>query len=195
MEQIRAFIAIELPDMFRKELADLQAKLKASTPPPAKWVSPEGTHLTLSFMGNVSADRIPAITVAISKAAAAVTRFVLKMGHLGAFPNSKRAQVLFVGLEGDLAKLLELKTRLDMELEPLGFLPEERAFTPHLTLARLRERVSPIEGERLAKLISETAPNTSLETKVTHLNLMRSFLSREGATYQCLTQASLKSAE
>jgi len=192
MEQIRAFIAIELPASFRQELRDLQARLQAGNPPPAKWVDPEGTHLTLAFLGNVGAGQISVITQAMSAAAGTVPPFILKMGHLGAFPNANRARVLWVGLEGDLVRLLELKTNLNAALEPLGFIPEERDFTPHLTLARLRDRVSPVEGERLAKLISETSPKTSVEMNVTHLNLMRSFLSREGATYKCLAQAPLK---
>ncbi|RJQ36205.1 MAG: RNA 2',3'-cyclic phosphodiesterase [Dehalococcoidia bacterium] len=192
MEQIRAFIAVELPESFRKELKDLQARLRAGDPPPAKWVNPEGTHLTLSFLGSVAADRIPAITGAMSKAATAVTPFVLRMGHPGAFPSASRARVLWVGLEGDLDKLLELKTRLDAELAPLGFKPEEREFTPHLTLARLRERISSLEGERLATLISVNSLKNPSEMKVNHLSLMRSFLSREGATYRCLSQALLE---
>lgn len=192
MEQIRAFIAIELSEAFRKALAELQAELKAGNPPSGKWVSPEGTHLTLSFLGSVGNDRIPDIAQAMARAAKAVAPFVLKMGRLGAFPAVRRAQVIWVGLGGALDKLIELNALLDSELIPLEFPPEERAFTPHLTLVRLREGMSPLERERLAKLISETTPKNPLEMEVTHLSLMRSFLSREGATYRCLAQAALK---
>ncbi|MFH0942010.1 MAG: RNA 2',3'-cyclic phosphodiesterase [Chloroflexota bacterium] len=191
MEPVRAFIAIPLPAPFRQSLWELQTELKAGNPPPAKWVSPEGCHLTLSFLGNVGADRIEAITRAMENAAAGVIPFDLKMGRIGGFPGVSRAQVIWVGLEGDLDKLLELKTRLDAELSPLGFPPEERAFTPHLTMARLRDRVSPPERERLAKLISDTTPKTFPEMHVTQVNLMRSYLTGEGAVYRCLSQAAL----
>lgn len=191
MEPVRAFVAIELPAPFRKSLEEMQAGLKAGNPPPAKWVSPEGSHLTLAFLGNVGADRIEAITQAMERAAAGVIPFDLKMGRPGAFPAINRAQVIWVGLEGDLEKLRELKIRLDAELIPLGFPPEERAFTPHLTLARLRGRLSPPEGGRLARLISDTAPKTFPAMNVTQLSLMRSYLNREGAIYRRLSQAAL----
>ncbi|MFA5315923.1 MAG: RNA 2',3'-cyclic phosphodiesterase, partial [Dehalococcoidales bacterium] len=174
MEQIRAFIAIELPAQFKKGLKELQVTLKAGNPAPAKWVSPEGCHLTLRFLGNVSADRIDAIAQAMLTATAGVAPFDLNTGRIGAFPNISRAQVIWVGLEGNLDKLLELKTRLDSELSLLGFPPEERAFSPHLTLARLRNRVSPPEQERLAKLISDTTPGIVPQMSVSSLSLMRS---------------------
>ena len=192
VEQIRTFIAIELSPAFRIEIEELQVKLKASNPLPAKWVKPNGTHLTLTFLGNVGEDLVSTITLAMERAAEGVNPFLLRLGHMGVFPSLNRVQVIWVGLEGKLDNLLDLKNRLESELTPLGFQPEERNFTPHLTLARLRDRLSLLEREQLAKFISRTSPNKPIDMDVTHVSLMRSFLSHEGASYRCLAQAPLK---
>lgn len=192
MEQIRAFIAIELPAQFKLGLKELQSMLKADNPAPAKWVNPEDCHLTLRFLGNIGANQIDDITQAMLTAAAETTTFDLKMGHIGTFPNTIRAQVIWVGLEGDLDELRKLKVRLDSALSPLGFPPEERTFTPHMTMARLRHHVSPSERERLVKLISNATPMVVSRMNVSSLSLMRSYLTREGAIHHRLSQATLR---
>jgi RNA 2',3'-cyclic 3'-phosphodiesterase len=190
MEQIRSFIAIELPQEVKAGLRQIQAGFKSGHPASARWVDPEGIHLTLQFLGNVDADKIEAIQQALKQAAIAVPPFHLELKGLGAFPSLRRAQVVWVGLRGDLDKLQVLQKRIETSLLPLGFEPEKRAFTPHLTLARMRDMASPLERQTLGETISRTKIETNLMIEVNSVSLMRSQLTRAGAIYTrlCLAQ-------
>ncbi len=192
MEQIRSFIAIELPDEFRLELDQLEARLKSGEPPWVKWVDPHSIHLTLKFLGNIAVNRIGEITRVIEEAAQGIPPFQLEVKDLGVFPNLKRVQVAWVGIRGEVAQLVQLQQRIESNLARLGFTPESRAFTPHLTLARLHNRASSDERQRFGQLIADTKFEAST-IKVDAINLMRSQLSREGAIYSRISSVRLKS--
>ena len=120
MEQVRSFIAIELPEELKLELGRLQASLRIDRPR-VKWVDPKGMHLTLKFLGNVPTAKIDAITRAMTESADKVPPFRLQVGHLGAFPNLKRVQVVWVGLGGELDSIRQLHKLLEASLSQLGF--------------------------------------------------------------------------
>ena len=191
MEPIRCFIAVELPEEVKAGLTRLQAKLKASQLR-VKWVDPYGIHLTLKFLGNVAGDRISQITEAIEEAAQGVSPFHLEIKGLGVFPNLRRVQVAWVGVSGEVDKLLQLQQRLESNLAGLGFAPELRAFTPHLTLARVRDQASPDERQRLGQLISGTKFEADYSFPVEAISLIRSQLTREGAIYSQISSVKLK---
>jgi 2'-5' RNA ligase len=192
VETVRCFIAIELPDEVKAGLRDIQAKLKAGSQAPVKWVDPGGVHLTLKFLGGVDAAKIDPITAAMKEAARGITPFSLKIEGLGAFPNLGRVQVVWVGVSGEVDKLADLQRRIESNLAGLGFAPEKRRFTPHLTLARVRDQASPAEREGLGQLISGTKFEAATAFPVAELSLMRSQLTREGAIYSRLSAAALK---
>ena len=108
MEPVRCFIAVELPEEVRDEIAQLQAQLKSDNQPGVKWVNPYGIHLTLKFLGSVAQDRISQITRAMGEAAQGVAPFHLKVEGLGVFPNLRRVQVAWVGLSGEVTSTLKL---------------------------------------------------------------------------------------
>ena len=192
MEQIRSFIAIELPSELKLELTQLEAKLKGDKQPGIKWVSPDSIHLTLKFLGNIAGDRTGEITRAIEAAAQGITPFHLKVKELGVFPNLRRVQVAWVGISGELDKLSQLQKRLESNLKPLGFTPESRPFTAHLTLARLRDQVSLDERHRFGQLIANTTFESSYNIEVNAISLMRSQLTREGAIYSRISLVKLQ---
>ena len=105
MEQIRSFIAIELPDELRRKLGQLETQLKSGKQPGVRWVNPESIHLTLKFLGNIGIDRTGEITRAMEEAAQVVAPFHLEIKDLGVFPNLKRVQVVWVGVSGEVDKL------------------------------------------------------------------------------------------
>jgi 2'-5' RNA ligase len=191
MEEVRCFIAIELPDGVKRGLRELQAQLKASCPAPVKWVEPENIHITLKFLGNVALAKIDAITEAMVQAVQGTPPLSLEVKELGVFPNPRRVQVVWVGLGGEVDKLARLQQRIESNLEKLGFPPEGRRFTPHLTLARVRDQASPSERERLGQLITETEFAAAVKFIVDSIKLMKSQLTREGPIYTRLSSAAL----
>ena len=192
MEQVRCFIAVELPDELKKGLTQLQSRLKLGEQPWVKWVDPYSIHLTLKFLGNVAVDRIGEITGAIEEAARGMSPFYLEVKELGVFPNLKRVQVAWVGVRGEVDKLGQLQQRIESNLARLGFAPESRPFTPHLTLARLRDQASPGERQSFGQLIVSTGFEAAYTIKVDAISLMRSQLTREGAIYSRISSIGLK---
>jgi 2'-5' RNA ligase len=191
MEQVRCFIAVELPEEVRDALSNLQARLKTEGQTSVKWVDPYGIHLTLKFLGSVDWDRISPITKAMGEAAQGISSFHLKVEGLGVFPNLRRVQVAWVGVGGEVDKLAQLQQRIESALASLGFAPERRRFTPHLTLARLRDRALPEERQRLGQLIADTKFEPVHNFPVDAISLMRSQLTREGAIYSQISSVEL----
>jgi len=191
MEQIRSFIAIELPDELKQELSQLQAKLKSGVQSWVKWGDPYGIHLTLKFLGNIAINRTGEITKAMEEAAKGTAPFHLKVKQLGVFPNLRRVQVVWVGVSGEVDKLGQLQQRIESNLFHLGFAKESRSFTPHLTLARLRDQASSDERQRLGQLIASTSFESAHSIEVAAVNLMKSQLTREGAIYSRISSIKL----
>ncbi len=191
MEQIRSFIAIELPDEIKVKLGQLKARLQSDKQTWVKWVEPDSIHLTLKFLGTIAIDRTGEILKAMEEATQAMPTFQLAVKDLGVFPNLKRVQVVWVGISGEIDKLSQLQQRLESNLALLGFTPESRPFTPHLTLARLRDHASLDEREKLGQLIAGTKFEAG-NIKVDAISLMRSQLTREGAIYSRISSARLK---
>jgi len=192
-EQIRSFIAIELPSGIKAELASIEERLKIRPYSFVKWVDPEGIHLTLKFLGNVASTTVPEIAEALTKVAQRISPFNLQMGGLGAFPNLRRPQVIWVGIGGEVEKSAILQRDIDAALAPLGFPPESRSFSPHLTLGRLREGASPQERQKLGQWVSSIKFEGSLSFEVDALSLMKSQLTPRGAIYSQLASMRLGS--
>lgn len=191
MEQIRSFIAIELPTELKQELGRLESQLKAGNQPWVKWVKPDSIHLTLKFLGNIATDATATITRAIEESARGIEPFRLEVKELGVFPNLKRVRVAWVGISGQVDKLSLLQKRLESQLTPLGFTAESRPFTPHLTLARLSERASPDEQQGFGRLIASTSFEGG-DIEVKEISLMKSQLTRAGAIYTRISQVELE---
>ncbi len=189
MEEIRAFIAIELPADIKMGLEELETSLKAGRYR-AKWVAPENIHLTLKFLGGISIDSINNVTQAMERAVTGITPFRLAVNGLGVFPNTQRVQIVWAGVTGNLEKLLQLQKHIDAELKNLGFVPESRPFTAHLTIARLRNEASSSERQLIGQKVIETSFEGG-EFKVESVNLMKSQLTREGPIYSRLVSVTL----
>ncbi len=176
---MRLFIAIELPEDIKQAIAKVQEQLRSSGAS-ANWTRPEGIHLTLKFLGEVPDAKVQEIMAAISGAAQGTGKLDLKVAGAGAFPNVKAPRVLWLGLSGDLEKLTVLQAAVEDAMERAGFEREERKFSPHLTLARVKflkprdNWAAMIGGIRNADLGGFTADRVSL---------MKSELRRDGAVY------------
>ncbi|MBN1693336.1 MAG: RNA 2',3'-cyclic phosphodiesterase [Dehalococcoidales bacterium] len=192
MEKIRSFIAVELPVELKQALSRLQAKMKSASAAPVKWVEPGNIHLTLKFLGDVSTEIIGRITAVLEDAARGTHPFDIGVSGLGAFPALKRARVIWVGLTGELEKLEQLQKRIEAGLEPLGFPPEGRPFSPHLTIGRVRDYARPDDRLALGELIGGTILEQEYKIGVNAVHLIKSQLTREGPIYSKISAVTLK---
>jgi RNA 2',3'-cyclic 3'-phosphodiesterase len=183
---MRLFIALELPEAVRAELAATQARLRAGTPPPPlRWADPAGFHLTLQFLGEAPASLVAPLAEAL--AALPAPPLSLRLDGLGAFPNLRRPQVVWVGVAGDTAALAALRAEVLAATAPLGFGVEARDFRPHLTLGRAQRTAHPLRLEALGTAIERAAPPAPLSWPGGRPILFQSTLGAGGAVYTRLT--------
>lgn len=146
---MRLFLAIELPEPVHREIERLMARLERELPR-ARWVRPEAVHLTLSFLGETDPSLLAALTEGFRPAFAGCPSLTLRVARGGTFPPGRPARVAWLGLEGppELVRLQGELARVAHEVA--GVAPEERAFHPHLTLARPDPPWPREAGERFA---------------------------------------------
>ena len=155
-----------------------------------RWVCDEGLHCTLAFIGGVEVERLAAIDAALRAALAQRGPFSMRAIGVGAFPNTSRPRVVWVGLES--LELAQHAAAIGAALAPLGFEPEERAFRPHLTLGRVRSSPGARElGEALRRHSQDDFGVTKVEAVV----LYRSQLGPGGSRYTPLSTVPLPPGE
>jgi len=185
MDTIRTFIAVGLSAGIKAELEKIESILKARNSTPVKWVNPESIHLTLKFLGDVSSNKVTEILDGIKNGVAGIPAFQIQLAGLGVFPNPARTQVVWAGISGNLDRIEQLQRNIEVEMEKQGFPREKRRFSPHLTLARVRDHATPDERKSLGVLVTNT-PFTGGVINVDSVDLMKSQLTRQGALYSCL---------
>ncbi|MEP6495164.1 MAG: RNA 2',3'-cyclic phosphodiesterase [bacterium] len=186
---MRLFLAINLPNDVRSAIAAATAALRECVPE-LGWV-PEGKlHLTLKFLGEQPSERASDISAEIASVAGRHRELNMSLEGIGAFPNFRRARVVWMGVEQD-PRLELLHHDVEMACERLGFDVEGRPFRPHVTLARVKHR---LETERLRPFVRQ-AKRTDYTTDVVvqSIDLMRSELSSTGSAYTTLSSAALRS--
>jgi len=193
METVRLFVAVELPAGLKQELVELVGRLRLEGGQSGvRWTDPQGIHLTLKFLGNVATGRLEEIASVLEGAVRGVAPFRLGVSGLGVFPNPRRVRVAWVGLSGDLDVLGRLQKQVEAALASLGFEAEARGFTPHLTLARVRDQVPPGEREAFGRLILGASFESRQGIEVGAISLMRSQLTRQGAVYSRISSIALE---
>ena len=187
---MRLFLAINLAPDVRRDILIATAPLRDAAPE-ASWLDEPRLHLTLKFLGEQPAERLDAIAAAVSQVAERHRSLVMTLGGIGAFPNFRRARIVWMGVEQD-PRLELLHHDVEVAYEGLGFELEGRPFRPHLTLARLKHQ---LPEERLREL-SRAAKRVDFQAEcdVESIDLMQSELLPAGAAYQRLVAAPLRSA-
>lgn len=179
-ERFRLFVAIDIPEELRRAVADTTRGLRAELAS-ARWTPIENQHVTLKFLGSVDVARVEEMASACAAAAGSSDPLSLVVAGMGAFPSRKRARVLWAGIEDPGGSLGALAIELERRFEELGFPPEKRDFTAHLTLARFKT------PQRLPELPDVDASAFD----VTELTLYRSRLHPSGARYEPLARFEL----
>ncbi len=183
----RLFIAVDLGAAVHDRVARAigMARLAA---PRARWVSPEGVHLTLVFLGTVAADRVPAIAAAIGRVAVRHRPIELTVRGAGTFGRSSSPRVLWLGVDGEVRALTSLQRDVAGELEAIGFPRDDRRFMPHLTLARAREE----RGDAsLATAAERLGPFDAGSARVSAVRLVQSHLGSGSPRYEVRAEAML----
>ena len=190
----RTFIAVELDAGMRAALERMIARLRRAAPG-MRWSDPAGLHLTLAFLGELDDERLAAAREATEAAARFARTFRIEVGAPGYFGPQWAPRVIWAGVGGETARLLAVQKTLAHELEERGFAPEERPFAPHLTLARLKERLAP---EALGALLQAVEAPSRQKGRaggggmvVERLSVMKSELARPAAIYTCLAEYAL----
>ena len=177
-ETTRAFISIEVPEIVKQRVDQLQAKLRASGGD-VRWVKAKGLHVSLKFLGPVPVSMITTIIESLEPLVHRGRRSHVTIGGIGAFPDLKNPRVIWVGLEAD-ERLMRLQNEVEKALELLGFVPDERAFRPHLTLGRVRSK----RGRTALINALENEKSFSIgHFELSELCLMKSDLKPQGAVY------------
>src|SRR5512145_1575211 len=138
-KNIRAFLALEIPEDILNTVSRLQEKLKREISGRISWTRPQAQHLTLKFFGDVSLDDVQKISAAVQKRVASGLSLNLKIEKLGVFPDARKPRVLWCGIAGDVVRLSALQKQLDTDFADAGFPAEDRPFQAHLTLGRMKD--------------------------------------------------------
>jgi 2'-5' RNA ligase len=181
----RAFIAVALSDAAREALRREISSL-ANTLPSVRWVNVASLHLTLAFLGDLDDERLAVAHEATQAAAAQGASFALTLDRLGTFGSSHAPRVIWAGVRGDVLELRRVQKTLASELDARGFPPQERPdYTPHLTLARVKDRLPSSELIALQQRVNKSLAHTAMWT-VTTLDVMQSELVHPTARYTTL---------
>jgi 2'-5' RNA ligase len=185
----RMFCAFELPESLRARIDEHSQAVRDAIPEAAaSWSRAENIHLTVKFFGNVDQQQVAAISAAATRVAKEFSPIQIEVGKTGVFPRPSRPQVLWIGVEDASNALANLHKQLENEFAREGFPKEERAFRPHLTIARIRK---PHNAARLAQT-HLAAKFELVEISLNELVLFRSELSCKGSKYTAISRHRLE---
>lgn len=191
MNLLRAFIAIEIPLPIRQAVCSLTSNLQKELNSLVRWVPMENMHLTLKFLGDVSSTNLDMVTQMISAEADLFECFEIHLDGLGSFPNLKRARVLFIGIRAP-AVLSALHRGIESAAKRLGYESEERDFSPHLTIGRVKQNIAAPEQQTIRHALEGTKIASLGTAKIDSVHLYKSDLKPTGSVYTRLYSAPLK---
>lgn len=188
---VRCFLGLALPDAVRDALARFTERLR-DTRGRVTWVRRDNFHLTIQFLGDVTAHRLKRICAASDMAASDVSPFEFMVAGAGFFGSLRSPRIAWAGVSGPPPGLLQLQLSVAQQLAKLGFAGEKRAYRPHITLGRIRD------SRQAIALTSElaSANNTTFGTvPVDRLVVLRSHPEPSGVRYSILHESEMKGTE
>lgn len=180
--QIRAFVAIPVPDAVRAKLGSVQEELRTELRD-VSWTRPEAMHITLHFFGNVQTAGLDEVIAALGATVAAHSGLRLRVRGVGEFGG----RVVWAGLAGDVEPLKQLAGDIRNAMARLGFEIEKREFNPHVTLGRLR-----IPSRAVRTKLGTWREHEFGEFTATDVELIRSELSPHGSRHTVLEKFPLR---
>ncbi|MDD5155494.1 MAG: RNA 2',3'-cyclic phosphodiesterase [Candidatus Omnitrophica bacterium] len=190
---MRAFIAIELPNEIRDSLNGIQEKLKACKAD-VRWVAPENIHLTLKFLGEVNEEQLSKVKAIMETIAGQKKIFNIRLASVGAFPNMNYPRVIWAGVDNGGKEAEELACALEEKIEKIGIPKEERAFSSHITIGRIRSNLGKDRLTAGLKQPENYFKDSVHEFSVNKLTLFKSTLTPKGPIYEIVKEANLTTA-
>ncbi|MCA9141083.1 MAG: RNA 2',3'-cyclic phosphodiesterase [Planctomycetales bacterium] len=184
MQTIRSFISIPITPAITSAAIKIIKTLKPHDDG-IKWVPTDNLHLTLKFLGEVDNVEIPEVCKTIRRVTETIEPFELHFSGTGGFPSAEKPRIVYAGIDDPSGNLVTLVSGLEKQLAGLGFKPEPRDYTPHLTLGRTRSN-SRRAGSELVDAMAALGNVNLGEMVVDEVHLMASFLDKAGPTYQVM---------
>ena len=188
---MRTFVAIELPESVRQRLVARQRWLEqqlieSGAGGVVRWTATDNLHLTLRFLGETSVAQQAALAAAFTSLAMQAMPLEFSLHQLGCFPTFRHPSIVWIDLRGTLEALQQLQTAIETIAQASGFLPEERPFTPHLTIGRARRDTAPATLQQAGSVLHRLAAAPGAEQPtftVSQFVLMQSDLRPARPTY------------
>ena len=192
---MRTFIAIELPEPVRRRIVQQQRFLTqhlraARAESVIRWTATDNLHLTLRFLGETDESQRARVNEGLAAAAAQYAPLRLAVNEVGCFPNFRRPNIVWLGFQGDVRGLGQLQGQIEAAVRAAGFIAEERAFTPHLTIGRAQRSASTMDLQRAGETLRQAvaaqpaqAPSPALDFVVDRVVVMQSELRPSGPIY------------
>ncbi len=187
----RLFVALELSNQQKSEISAFQGTIKQYMDG-VRWVKPEALHLTLKFLGETEESCIEEIAAALDEIAASMNPFDVIYGESGVFPSPRKARVIWVGLREGNEAVRDLASRVDRALNRIGFEPEKRSYTPHLTIGRVKKS---LPEKVVHRYLEQGNTFTTAGYTIKSAVLYESKLSPRGATYVVRHRADFSSRQ
>jgi RNA 2',3'-cyclic 3'-phosphodiesterase len=190
---LRSFIAIELPGEIQQAIFRSTASLQKALPKPlVRWVAPQNIHLTLKFLGDVSPANLERVADALRLEVATHPAFSMSVGGFGTFPTSRRPRIFWIGLEA-LPVLLAVQRGVEAVAARMGYPPEERSFSPHLTIGRVSPNATTAGLQKIRTALEGISVNTLGTVRVDAVQIFKSDLQPAGPLYTLLHSLPMKS--
>ncbi|NOZ04990.1 MAG: RNA 2',3'-cyclic phosphodiesterase [Chloroflexi bacterium] len=191
-ETVRTFIAIELSPAIRKEIEQILARVRNKpVTRHVRWTQPQKMHLTLQFLGDTPVGLLPEVEAALRGICPNHAPLDVRFGQPGCFPNVYNPRVLWIGIEEPTTPLKALQRAVVNAMGRLGFAPEKRSYTPHLTLGRVKRHASKEERRQLGQLVATAEIPAIPPMPVSSISFIRSQLLPNGARYTTLASVPL----
>ena len=193
MSLLRAFIALEIPAKVQKEIHQATSKTRSEVGSLIRWVPAENLHLTLKFLGEISTTHVEFLTQMLRAEADSHRCFDMHFTGLGSFPNPKRPRVIYIGIQAP-TELNALQHAVESGAHKLGYQSEDRGFSPHLTLGRVKHasHLSASDQHKIRYTLEHTKIDSLGTARVDSVHLYKSDLKPTGSVYTKLFSAPLK---
>lgn len=192
MNLLRAFIAVEIPSSIQLAIEEHTSRLRSILDTNlVRWTPTANIHLTLKFLGDISPTTLDLLTQMLSAEVSQHSAFDIQIAGLGTFPNLRRPRVLWVGIQAPAA-LEALHRGLEAATARMGFPAEERPFSPHLTIGRVRQTVGPAEVQKIRAALEKMEIGILGIGHVGAVHLFKSDLKPTGSVYTPLFSAPLQ---